>query len=179
MINHTLNKPLPVAIVWCRPDSENSLVEMPFVALHDQLMSSTNHLNIICSIELTDNIASKQISCSSWWHSPSLGVLWVTPEEITHGSIMGNLLLPVYCSDLVKCLYTGTQPSVNTEYLSIDNGWQREIVKYLCAVSPNCDASIFSETLVIETIYLSRTEIKRIQERGTSPNLKVAMTHPF
>ena len=173
MINHTLNKPLPVAIVWCRPDSENSLVEMPFVALHDQLMSSTNHLNIICSIELTDNIASKQISCSSWWHSPSLGVLWVTPKKITHGTIMRNLLLPVYCSDLVKCLYTGTQTSVNTKNLPVNNGRQGEIVKYLCAISPNSDAPILPKTFVVEAINL----YKKMTTGKKEPSDSLAQQH--
>lgn len=50
---------LPIAIVWCWPNGQYSLIEMPFVSLHNQLMRSTNHINIVCIIELCHNIRSK------------------------------------------------------------------------------------------------------------------------
>ena len=38
---------LPVAIVGCRPYSENRLIKVPLVALHDQLVGATDHRNIV------------------------------------------------------------------------------------------------------------------------------------
>ena len=67
---------------------------------------------------------------------------------------MGDLLLPVNGPDLVQSLDTGTQTSVDTEYLAVNDGGQGQVVKYLRAVSPDRDTAVFAETFVVETVDL-------------------------
>ena len=43
---------VPVAIIRSWPNSKNCLIKMPLVSLHNQLMSTTDQVNVICSIEL-------------------------------------------------------------------------------------------------------------------------------
>lgn len=64
----------PIAVVGCRPHSEHSLVEMPLVSLHDELVGSTDHVYIISSIELGHDVTAKQITRSSWAYSPTCGI---------------------------------------------------------------------------------------------------------
>ena len=42
----------PIAIVGCRPYSENSFIEMPFVSFHYKLMCATYYVNVVCRVEL-------------------------------------------------------------------------------------------------------------------------------
>ena len=43
---------VPVAIIRSWPDSENCLIKMPLVSLHNQLMSTADQVNVICRIKL-------------------------------------------------------------------------------------------------------------------------------
>lgn len=53
---------IPITVVRSRPDSEYRLVEVPFTALHDELMSSTDHLDIIRGTELHTRDKTEQLS---------------------------------------------------------------------------------------------------------------------
>lgn len=83
----------PIAVIWRRPNSQDSLVEMPLVAFHNQLVSSTNHVNAISSVELCNNVTAKQIASTAWRHAPALSVFRIGPEKVTHGSVVRNLKL--------------------------------------------------------------------------------------
>lgn len=43
---------VPVTVVWCWPYSKDCLIKMPLVSFHNQLMSSADQVNVICSIKL-------------------------------------------------------------------------------------------------------------------------------
>ena len=64
----------PVAVVRCRPDSENCLAEVPLVALHDKLVCTTDQVDTVGAIELLHNVTAKQIAGTSRGHAPALRV---------------------------------------------------------------------------------------------------------
>lgn len=45
-----------VAIIWRGPDCENSLVEVPLVSLHHELVRSAYHLDVVGLVELGHNV---------------------------------------------------------------------------------------------------------------------------
>lgn len=51
-----------IAIIRCRPNGQNGGVEMPLVALHHQLMSATDHFNIISLVELGHHVRAEEVS---------------------------------------------------------------------------------------------------------------------
>ena len=55
----------------------------------------------------------------------------VGPEEITHRTIMRDLLFSVYHTDLVDCLDRGGQTAVHTEYLVVYHRREGQVVKHL------------------------------------------------
>ncbi len=67
---------------------------------------------------------------------------------------MWHLLLPVNRPYLIEGVDRWTQSSVYTEYLIVDNGCKGKVVEDVCAVSPDIDGTILSQTLVIEAINL-------------------------
>lgn len=127
---------------------------MPLVSLHDELVGATDHLDVIGGVELRHHVATEQVSRPPGGHAPALGVLRVTPEQVTHGPVMRHLLLSVNGPDLVQGLDAGAQAAVHAEDLSVNDGGEGEVVEDLCAVSPHRDASVLPETLVIEPVHL-------------------------
>ena len=127
---------------------------MPLVPLHHQLVSPADHLDVVGGVELADHVAAEEVAGPSGRDSPPLSVLWVRPQEVAHRTVVRNLLLPVDGPDLVEGLDAGTEAAVNTEDLAVNDGREGEIVEYLGAVSPDCDAAVLPQTLVIEPVHL-------------------------
>jgi hypothetical protein len=67
---------------------------------------------------------------------------------------MWHLNFPIDLPYFIEGMHRWTQTSMNAEYLIINDGTKSKEVKDICAVSPNIDCSVFSDTLIIETIDL-------------------------
>lgn len=63
--------PAAIAIVRRGPNRQDRFVEVPFIAFHDQLMRSTNQINIIGLIELRNDITAKQITSTARTDTPA------------------------------------------------------------------------------------------------------------
>ena len=70
----------PVAVVGRWPHSEHRLVEVPLIALHDQLVRSTDHVDVVGGVELGHHVAPEQVAGTSGTHAPPCGV-WGRREE--------------------------------------------------------------------------------------------------
>ena len=90
-----------IAIIGSRPNGENGLVEVPLVAFHDELMGAADHVDVVGGVELRHNVAAEQIAGASRTHAPALRVFWVGPKQITHRSVVGHFLFPVYRAYLI------------------------------------------------------------------------------
>ena len=117
-------------------------------------MRPRNLLNIIGLTKLGHYISSKQISCTSGTHAPTLYIFRVAPHQITHRTIMRHFLLAVYYFDFIKSIERRRKTSMNTENLVVNYCSKRKKIKYFCTISPNIHGSIFSEALVIEPVNL-------------------------
>lgn len=51
-----------VAVVWSREDGDNILLVTPVITVHDQLMSTSNQSETICSIELLADVLAKRVT---------------------------------------------------------------------------------------------------------------------
>jgi len=67
---------------------------------------------------------------------------------------MWNFLYTIECSDVVEGIDAGGETTVEAEYLVVDEGGKREIVKEIGEVLPYVGVTIFSETFIIEPIDL-------------------------
>ncbi len=64
----------PVAVVRSGPHRENRLVEVPLVPLHNELVRSADHVDVVSGVELGHDVTPEQISGSPRTHAPSGGV---------------------------------------------------------------------------------------------------------
>lgn len=74
---------VPVAVVWGRPDGEHGLVEVPLVALHDQLVGPADHVDVVGRVELGHHVAAKQVACPPGAHPPALGICKGETEDVS------------------------------------------------------------------------------------------------
>jgi hypothetical protein len=132
-------------------------------------MSPTNQINFVFPIEFFNDIATKQVTSTSWTHTPTCRVIWVTPHQVTHGSIMWNFLFSIYRSYLIQGINRRAQPSMHTENFVVDDGRQSQIIKYTCTVPPHVYRAVLPKTLIIEPIdlcYLSALVISSYQRNS-------------
>lgn len=80
-----------VAVVWGTEDGDHLLVMAPVVSVHDQLMRPSNQLQLIGMSEGFADVLAEGVPGSSWGYAPASPIVWVAPEEVTHGALMWNL----------------------------------------------------------------------------------------
>ena len=72
------------------------------IALHDELMSSADKINIILIVELFNDVATEEITCTSGANTPTSDFIRVAPHQITHSTIVGYFLLSIDGSNFIK-----------------------------------------------------------------------------
>ena len=92
----------PVAVIWSRPNRDQSFVEHFLVALHHKLVSTSNQVKIIFVIKVVYFFFSKEETSSTRTYTPSTHLLRIRPHQITHWSFMGHFLLSIDCLNLIK-----------------------------------------------------------------------------
>lgn len=71
---------VPIAVVGCRPDGDNLVVEHPLVALHNKLVGTADVVDVVSVIKRGDDIAPKEVASPTWTQPPLRhGVLRVRP----------------------------------------------------------------------------------------------------
>jgi len=143
-----------VAVVGSREDGHHVLLVSPVVSLHDQLMSSADQSQAVVAIEGLRDVLAKGVASSSRGDSPSSSLIGITPQQIAHGSVVGNLLDSVQASDRVQALDGGRQATVHAQDLLLDESRQGKVVKEVSEVLPDVGSSILAKALVIEPIHL-------------------------
>jgi hypothetical protein len=67
---------------------------------------------------------------------------------------MRHLLDSVQGSNIIQCIDTGRQASVEAEDLVVDQGGEGEVVEQVGEVLPHIGIAVLPETLVVESVYL-------------------------
>ena len=117
-------------------------------------MRPTDHLDIVGLVKLRDDVGAEEVTCASRRHAPPLSVLWIGPQEVTHGSVVRNLLLPIDRANLVERLNGRAESAVYAKDLAVDDGAQAQVVEDLGAVTPHGDRAVFAQTLVVKAVDL-------------------------
>ena len=63
----------------------------PVVALHDQLMCTRHQLQAVVVVELLADVLPKRVASPAGRDAPATAVIWVGPQEVTHGAFMWHL----------------------------------------------------------------------------------------
>jgi len=126
----------------------------PVIPFHHKLMSSGHEGETITVVEGLGDVLTEGVSSSSGGDSPSAPVIWVRPEEVTHGALVRHLLQPVQGPDVVQGVDAGREAAVQTEDLAVHQRREGKVIKQVGEIFPHVGVSIFPQALIIETIDL-------------------------
>lgn len=143
-----------VTIIGSREDRHDHPIVLPLIALHDELMRAGYEVKVVDVRELFGNVLSEGVSGSPWGDSPSASVIGIRPDEVTHGSLMGNLLDTIEIPRMVKGVDAGAQSSVEAEDTIRHDGRHGEVVEGVREVLPDVGIAVFSKALIVKSIYL-------------------------
>ncbi len=87
-------------------------------------------------------------------HTPSTAIIGIRPEEITHGTFMGNLLKTIKGADMIECINRRRETTMQAEDLRFNEGGKGKIVEQVSEELPYVSIAVFSETFIIESVYL-------------------------
>ncbi len=94
------------------------------------------------------------LTCSTRADGPRFHIIRIRPDQITESTLMRNLLSPSHHAHLIQCPNLGTESTVYTQHLAVDDGAQRHEIEDLAAGFPHRGTAIFLETLFVETVDL-------------------------
>ena len=101
----------------------------PVVSIHHKLVSSCHKLQTIRVVEILRDVLTESETSSSWRDAPTMPVIWVRPQKITHRAFVRHFNLPINLPYLVKSVKIWRQPSVKTEDLILNHSCQRQKIK--------------------------------------------------
>lgn len=137
-----------------RKNGDHISILRPIVALHNQLMCSCNKGQAVVVIKCFRDILPKGVTSTTGRDTPAASVVGITPEQITHGSLMRNFLDPIQRANVVQSIDGGTQTAVQAEDLVLDESGERKVVEEIGKVFPDIGIAVFAQALVIKPIHL-------------------------
>lgn len=142
-----------VAVVGSRPHRDQVLILEPVLeAIHHQLVSAGDQVEVIDVVELQRHLPSEQPAGATRRHGPGLEVFGVCPHQITERAFMGDFHASVDKSNLVKSLNIRRKATMDTKNLSLNDGADSQIVENLSAILPRVRVSVLTDGLVVEAV---------------------------
>jgi len=155
-VHNGSNVTTAVAVIRSRPNSDHGLLrEVILVAFIDKLVSTCDEFQAIDMVELGCDLVTEEPASATRRNSPSVDVLGVTPDKITEGTLMRNLLSTSNDADLINSADFRAESSVNAEDLTINDSSKDEEVENLAAGLPDRRVAVLLLTLLVETVDLS------------------------
>ena len=127
----------PVAVVRRAEDRHNCAVVGPIVPLRHQLVRPGQELQAVLMFEGFGDVLAKCVPRPPGGDPPAPPLVRVTPEEVAHGTLVGDLLEAVDSVDVVDALQVRRQACVGAENLPVDQPRQWEIVEQVREVLPD------------------------------------------
>lgn len=105
-------------------------------------------------VERLRNVLSECVSRTARRDAPAAAIVWITPQQIAHGSLVRDFLNTVQGSDVVEGVNGRAQPTVQTEDLVFNESCEGEVVEEIGEVFPHVGVAVFAKALVVETVHL-------------------------
>ena len=129
----------------------------PVVAAHNKLMSTRYQFQSICMVELFRDVLTERVASTSGRDAPAAAVVGIRPKQVADGSFVGNFLHTVELTNLVEGVDRWGETSVQTEYLSLDDCSQWQVIEQFSESLPNISISVLAQAFIIETISILRS----------------------
>ena len=143
-----------VAVVRCAEDGHHISILAPIVALHDELMRSRDQCQAIIVVERLADVLTKSLASASWTDAPATSIVRITPQQITHWPLVRHFLNPVQTSNIIQCIDTRAQTSVQAKDLVVNQSGEGKVVEEISEEFPDIGVAVLAQTLVVEAVNL-------------------------
>lgn len=117
-------------------------------------MGSGDHLEVVGVVELFGDVLAEGVSSASGVHAPAGAVIRIGPQEIAHGTFMGDFLEALQSTDVVQSLNTGGESSVEAEELVLNNCSEGEEIEEFSEALPHIGVAVLPAALIVKSINL-------------------------
>lgn len=117
-------------------------------------MSTSNKLKAVDVVEFCSNLIAKQPASTSRGYCPSSDVFRITPNQVTEGAFVRDLLSSSNDAYLVKGTDFRTQTTVDAENFAINDCTEDQEIKDLATCFPNRSVTIFLLAFFVESVHL-------------------------
>lgn len=117
-------------------------------------MRTGHQRQTIVVIERLRDVLPESVSSTTGRDPPAASVVGITPQQVAHGPLVGNLLDAVEGADVVEGVDGGTQTAVETEDLVFDEGGEGEVVEQIGEVLPDIGVAVLAQAFIVEPINL-------------------------
>lgn len=117
-------------------------------------MGSCNKGQTIVMVEGFRDILAERIARTTRGDSPTTSVIWIGPEEITHGPFVWHLLYTIKGADVIEGIDARRKTTMQAEDLIVDQCSKGKVIEQIGEIFPDVGVAILSKTFIIETIYL-------------------------
>ena len=117
-------------------------------------MGTSNQLEAVDVVEFRGDLVAKKPPRTTRGYSPSPNVFWVTPDQITKGSFMWNLLSSSNYAYLIKGTDFRTQTTMDAEHFAVNDSTENQKVKDLAASFPDRGIAILLLAFFVESVDL-------------------------
>jgi len=140
------------AVIWRGEQSDELALGKEFVAIFDNLVGSTNKIEIVTVQEFRHHIGTKSKAHASVILAPALYIfVWIGPEEVAEEARVRDVCGPHDPPDLLHGLEVGAEAAMAAEDLLVDYGRDGEAVEAVGERLPQLDV-VATLALVVETV---------------------------
>ena len=124
------------------------------VAFIYKLMGTSNKLKAVDVVKFCSDLVAKQPPSTTWGYSPSPNVFRITPDQITEGAFVRNLLCSSNNAYLVQGTDFRTQATVDAEHFPVNDSTEHQEIKDLATGFPDRGITIFLLAFFVKPVDL-------------------------
>ena len=117
-------------------------------------MGTSNKLKAIDVVKFRSDLIAKQPPGTTRGYSPSPNVFRITPDQVTEGTFVRDLLSSSNDAYLVKGTDFRTQTTVDAEHFTINDCTEDQEIKDLATCFPDRGITVLLLALFVETVDL-------------------------
>ena len=132
----------------------------PVVSFHDELVSSRDQRESVRVVEGLRDVLAEGVAGTARGNAPATPVVRVGPEEVTHWTLVRDLLESVQGADVIQSVDTWAEAAMETEDLAVHQCRQGEIIEQILSRNIALLLRISHLTLRLCTLHDVQAEVQ-------------------
>jgi hypothetical protein len=110
------------------------------------------------------DITPESVTSATRRDTPTLSVIRIRPEEVTHRPFVRHFLDSINCPNMIESVDGWREPTMKTEYLIFHHSSEWKIIKEICIHLPDIATAILPNTFIEESIAARHKALREQRE---------------